>query len=191
MPSPSPTPQLSGTLTEYEEHWLSRAIEDRLGEIIDRYRSQGKDVHNVGRLREKVAADINALRGTPHWAAMRNKYEPAPTNRVAWCAGCDKPLSSGSVTAWLEDKVGTIWCSQECKNDPKNKSMNLNEWKEIVKKRGYTKARRKEIINGAMVDGEEITLTWEEVKNFGGTYTPTTTQENNPNPDSAEEIEWD
>lgn len=155
-----------------DEPWLERAIEDRLGEIIDRYRSQGKDVHNVGRLREKVASDINALRGTPHWAALRNKYEQTPNNRLAWCAGCDKPLSSGAVTAWLEDRSGRVFCSADCRDDPKNEIINLDQWKSRVQARGYAKARRKEIVNGAVVDGEEILLTWEQVKDFGGTYNP-------------------
>lgn len=149
-----------------DEAWLDRAIEDRLGEIIDRYRSQGKDVHNVGRLREKIAADIHALRGTPHWVAMRSKYEPAPTNRLAWCAGCDKPLSSGAVTAWLEDRVGRVFCSSQCRDDPKNEIISFQEWKARVKKRGYAKARRRDVVDGAIVDGDEIVLTWDEVKNF-------------------------
>lgn len=177
-----------------DEAWLDRAIEDRLGEIIDRYRSQGKDVHNVGRLREKVAADIHALRGTPHWVAMRNKYEPAPNNRLAWCAGCDKPLSSGSVTAWLEDRTGRTFCSATCRDDPKNRTMNLNQWKTIVKKRGYAKAHRKEIVNGAMVDGEEIILTWEQIKDWNG---PFVEQSLDPQPgvvvvpdNDEDEIDW-
>ena len=123
-----------------DEHWIERAVEDRLGEIIDRYRSQGKDVHNVGRLREKVAADINALRGTPHWLALRNKYEPTPTNRLAWCGLCDKPLTSGSVTAWLEDKSGRIFCSRECRDNPRSEIITLDEYKRRAKERGYAKA---------------------------------------------------
>ena len=77
-----------------DEHWLERAVEDKLGQVIDKYRSQGKDVHNVAALRKRVAADVNALRGTPEWASMRQRYEPAPKNRLAWCCVCDKPVSS-------------------------------------------------------------------------------------------------
>ena len=150
-----------------DEHWLDRAVEDKLGQVIDKYRAQGKDVHNVGRLRERVAADIQALRGTPQWLVLRQRYEPAPTNKMGWCRGCDKPISSGSVSAWLEDKNGSVWCSAECRDDPKNQPITWAEFKARVRAKGQVSVPRRELVDGLVVDGELITVTWDEIKNVG------------------------
>lgn len=153
-----------------EEHWLQRAVEDELERVITNYRSKGQDVHNVGKLRERVASNINALRGTSEWGKLKMKYEPPLQNRLAWCRVCDKPVSSGSVTAWLEDKGGHIYCSDKCKEDAKHVFVTLNEWKSKVKEKGSVTGRRKEVIDGELTDGEEFVLTWDQVKDFGGSY---------------------
>lgn len=171
-----------------DEHWLERAVEDKLGQVIDKYRSQGKDVHNVAALRKRVAADINALRGTAEWAALRQRYEPAPKNRLAWCCVCDKPVSSGSVSAWLEDKTGRVFCSQQCRDDAKHVFISLDEWKRRVKEKGSVTGHRKEVVGGEVVDGEAFTLTWDQVKDWAGPYVEPQA------PDAvvvaADEIEW-
>lgn len=152
------------------EPWLDRAIEDKLGEIINNYRSKGQPVHNVGALRQRVAADINALRGTSAWVAMQQRYEPRPMNRLAWCCVCDKPVTSGAVTAWLEDKSGNIFCSQECRDNTDRHPISLDEYKRRMKERGSMTTTRKEIIGGEVVDGEQITITWDQVRDWGGPY---------------------
>lgn len=103
--------------TMSDEHWLERAIEDKLGEVIDRYRAQGKPVNNVGALRTRVAADMQALRGTAAWVALKQRYDPAPQVTVAYCTACDKPFQRGAVSAWLEDRKGWAFCSRECQED--------------------------------------------------------------------------
>jgi hypothetical protein len=173
------------------EVWLERAIEDELGKVIDRYRSQGKDVHNVGRLKEKVAADINALRGTNEWTKLKLKYDPQPVNRLAWCRVCDKPVSMGSVSAWLEDRGGRIYCSQECKDAAPRVFLTLNEYKAKVRAAGSVTGRRKEYVDGELVDGEEFVLSWDEVKNFAGDYVPSEADAVSVvADDSDDEIEW-
>lgn len=154
-------------MIEIREHWLDRAVEDRLGEIIDKYRSQGKDVHNVGALRKKVDADLNALRGTAAWIALKQQYDPQPTNKVAWCCVCDKPVARHSVSAWLEDKKGNVFCGQECRDNTEKHPISFTEYKRRVKEKGSMTSRRREIVNGEVVDGEEFTITYEQIRNIG------------------------
>ena len=165
------------------EHWFDRAVEDRLGEIIDKYRSQGKDVHNVGALRNKVANDLDALRGTSAWVAVKQQYDPMPTNRLAWCCVCDKPVTRGSVTAWLENKVGNVFCSQECKDNTAKHPISYAEYKRRLKEKGSMTSRRKEFVNGELVDGEEFTITYDEIKNIGPTILDTIVT-------SDSDVEW-
>lgn len=150
-----------------DEPWLERAVEDRLGEVIDKYRAQGKDVHSVGGLRNRVKADVEAMRGTAEWAKLRARYEERPRNRLAWCCVCDKPVTSGSVTAWLEDKVGNVYCSQECKLDTNRQPITFKEWKSRLKAKGSSTTRRKEIVGGEIVLGDEFTITYEDIKDIG------------------------
>ena len=178
---------MRGTLSSMDEHWLERAIEDKLGQVIDKYRAQGKDVHNVASLRKRVAADLNALRGTPEWANLRNRYEPPLQNRVGWCRVCEKPINMGSVSAWIEDKVGHVYCSHQCKDDAKHVFITLNEWKRRVKEKGSVTGRRKEVKDGQMVEGEEFTLLWEDVKDWNGKYQ----EPEMPAAAVADEIDWD
>ena len=166
MLSPLRTLRISGLLTMTEEYWLERAIEDELEKVITKYRLQGRDVHNVGKLRERIAGDINALRGTSEWGKLKAKYEPPLQNRVAWCRVCDKPVNMGSVSAWLEDRGGHIYCSQECKDDAPRVFISFSEWKARVKEKGSVTGRRKTVVEGEMVDGDEFTLTWDQVKDF-------------------------
>jgi hypothetical protein len=146
------------------EHWFDRAVEDRLGEIIDKYRSQGKDVHNVGALRNKVANDLDALRGTSQWVALTQRYDPKPTNKVAWCCVCDKPVARHSVSAWLEDKTGNVFCSKECQADTRNHPISYVEYRRRMREAGSMTTRRREIVGGEVVLGEEFTLTWDDIK---------------------------
>jgi len=148
-----------------EEHWFDRAVEDELGRIIDKYRAAGKDVHNVGALRNKVNADLNGLRGSAAWVALKQKYDPQPTNRIAWCCVCDKPVNRGSVTAWLEDKRGNVFCSQACRDNTDKHPITYLEYRRRVRKAGSMTSKRREIINGEVVDGEEFTITWDQIKN--------------------------
>lgn len=182
---------MRGTLSSMDEHWLERAIEDKLGQVIDKYRSQGKDVHNVASLRKRVAADVNALRGTPEWAALRNRYEPPLQNRMGWCRVCSKPINMGSVSAWIEDKVGNVYCSDKCKEDAKHVFVTLNEWKRKVKEKGSVTGRRKEVKDGRLVDGEEFTLLWEDVKDWNGAYKEPELPDAAAAAAVADEIEWD
>lgn len=171
------------------EHWFDRAVEDRLGEIIDKYRSQGKDVNSVGGLRQRVAADLNALRGTPQWSALVARYDPKPVNKMGWCCVCDKPFTRGSVSAWLEDKAGNVFCSQECRNDTRNHPISLDEYKRRMKERGSMTTYRKDIVAGEVVPGEQITLTWDDVKDWGGPYVP---PRETPEPVSVDvDIDWE
>lgn len=151
-----------------QEHWLDRAIEDKLGEIIDKYRAKGQDVHNVGALRQRVAADINALRGSSQWAALTARYDPKPTNTLAWCCVCDKPVTRNGVSAWLENKRGDVFCSIECQHDTAKHPISLNEFKRRMKEKGSMTTHRKEFDAGMIVEGEQITLTWDDVKDWGG-----------------------
>lgn len=173
-----------------EEHWLDRAVEDKLGQVIDKYRSQGKDVHNVAALRSRVASDINALRGTPQWSALVNRYDPKPVNRIAWCCVCDKPVNRGSVSAWLEDRVGNVFCSQECKNNTDRHPISLDEYKRRVKERGSMTTHRKEIVDGEVVEGDQITFTWDQVKDWGGPYIEPAEPVAVSGDAAADEIEW-
>ena len=157
-----------------EEHWLQRAIEDELEKAITTYRSKGQDVHNVGRLRERVAANVNALRGTAEWAKLRLKYEPPLQNRIGWCRVCEKPINMGSVSAWIEDRAGHTYCSIECREIAPTVFITLNEWKARVKEKGSVTAKRKEVVGGEMVDGEEFVLSFDDVKDFGGRFVPPT-----------------
>lgn len=149
------------------EAWFDRAVEDKLGEIIDRYRAQGKPVHNVGSLRNRVIADIDGLRGSAAWVGLKQRYDPQPVNRMAWCCVCDKPVQRNAVSAWLEDKTGNVFCSEECRLDTKNHPISYNEWRKRLKKAGSMTTRRREIIGGEVVLGEEFTIRWEDVKNQG------------------------
>lgn len=149
------------------EHWFDRAVEDRLNDIINKYRQQGKDVHHVGGLRQRVAADLNALRGTAEWAKMRLRYDPPPKNRLAWCCVCDKPVTSGAVSAWLEDKGGNIYCSQQCRDNTEKHPITFTEFKQRMKDRGSMTTRRKEIIGGEVVLGDEFTITYDDIKHIG------------------------
>ena len=150
-----------------DESWLDRAVEDKLGEIIDKYRAQGKDVHNVGALRTRVAADINGLRGGAGWAALRERYDPAPRNTVAWCLACDKPVNRGSVTAYLSDKGNNIFCSLECKENTARHPISWQEFKRRVKEKGSVSTHRIEFDYCEPVEGEQITITWDQIKDFG------------------------
>lgn len=172
-----------------DEHWLARAIEDELERVMTNYRSKGQDIHNVGKLRERVAANINALRGTSEWGKLKLKYDPPLQNRMAWCRVCEKPVNMGSVSAWLEDKGGNIYCSSECKEAAPHVFISLNEWKQRVKEKGSVTGRRKEIVDGEVVDGEEFVLTWDEVENFGGAFTPSVVAAAKSKVD--DEILWD
>lgn len=162
--SPSHTQQSSGIV---DEHWLDRAIEDKLGEIIDKYRAQGKDVHNVGALRNRVAADINGLRGTSQWGALKQKYDPAPQIRVAWCIVCDKPVNRGSVSAWLEDKKGWVFCSKACQDNTDKHPIGWSEFKRRLRDNGPMTTHRIEFDGTIPYAGEQITITWDDVKNMG------------------------
>lgn len=179
-----------------EESWLQRAIEDELEKVITNYRSKGQDVHNVGRLRERVASNINALRGTSEWGKLKMRYEPPLQNRMGWCRVCDKPINMGSVSAWVEDKVGHVYCSLECKNDAAHVFVSLKQWKAKVKEEGSVAGRRKEIVDGELVDGEEFVLLWDDVKNMGGAFVPPAPDAAAQAPDAAalaveDEILWD
>ena len=158
------TPQSCGIV---DEHWLDRAIEDKLGEVIDKYRAQGQPVNSVGALRNRVAADINGLRGSAGWAARKHKYDPTPTVSVAWCTACDKPLARGAVSAWLEDKRGWAFCSIECQQDEKRHPIPFSEFKRRVRDKGEVSSNRLEIIGGQLELGEKITVTWDQIKNQG------------------------
>jgi len=151
-------------MTTTREHWFDRAVEDKLGEIIDRYRQQGKPVNNVGALRSRVAADLDALRGTAQWVALTQRYDPKPTNKLAWCCVCDKPVTRHSVTAWLEDKTGNVFCSQECKLNTDKHPISYMEYRRRMRKAGSMTTRRREIVGGEVVEGEEVTITWDEIK---------------------------
>ena len=162
--SPSHTQQLSGTV---DEHWLDRAIEDKLGEVIDKYRAQGQPVNSVGALRIRVAADINGLRGGAGWAALKHRYDPTPTVVLAWCTACDKPLSRGGVSAWLEDTRGWVFCSIECQQDDKRHPIPFSEFKRRVRDNGEVSSNRLDIVQGQLVLGEKITVTWDQIKDQG------------------------
>ena len=150
-----------------DEHWLDRAIEDKLGEVIDRYRAQGKAVNNVGALRTRVAADIQGLRGSAAWVALKQKYDPAPQVRVGQCTACSKPFQRDSVSAWLEDKKGWEFCSKECMEDEKHHPISWGEFKSRVRDKGSVSTHRLEIVDGELVPGDQITITWDDVKNVG------------------------
>ena len=150
-----------------DEHWLDRAIEDKLGEVIDRYRAQGKAVNNVGALRTRVAADVQALRGTAAWVALKQKYDPAPVVRAGWCTACGKPFHRGAVSAWVEDKKGWEFCSRECMDNKDKHPISWKEFKTKVRDKGSVSTHRLEFVNGETVPGEQITITWDDVKNVG------------------------
>lgn len=150
-----------------DEHWLERAIEDKLGEVIDRYRAQGKAVNNVGALRTRVAADIQGLRGSAAWMMLKQKYDPAPQVRVGQCTACSKPFQRDSVSAWLEDKKGWEFCSKECMEDEKHHPISWGEFKSRVQAKGSLSTHKLEIVDGELVPGERITITWDEIKNVG------------------------
>jgi len=156
--------QWCGTM---DEHWLDRAIEDKLGEVIDRYRAQGKAVNNVGALRTRVAADIQGLRGTAAWSSLKQKYDPAPQVRVGQCTACSKPFQRDSVSAWLEDKKGWEFCSKECMEDEKHHPISWAEFKGRVREKGSVSTHRLEIVDGELVPGGQITITWDDVKDVG------------------------
>ena len=149
------------------EEWFDRAVEDELQAVIDRIRNSGKDVHNVGSLRKKVDADLNARRGTPAWTLLRNRYDPLPSNEVRWCCVCDRPLSNRVVTAWLEDNRGNTYCGKECQEDTRNHPITWSEFKSRVRDAGSHTCRRREIVDGVVVEGEEITVTYDEIKHIG------------------------
>lgn len=186
---------LSLGLLRYElmdEHWLDRAVEDKLGEVIDRYRAQGKPVNNVGALRTRVAADINGLRGSAAWVALKQKYDPAPQVRVGYCTACTKPFQRGAVSAWLEDKKGWEFCSKECLEDKDRHPTSWEEFKTKVRDRGSMSTPRLDEY-GEPIPGDQITITWDEIKNVGkpipelpesGTIAAAVAAE-------SDEIEWD
>jgi hypothetical protein len=167
MRLPLRTLRLSGSPTMIEEHWLERAVEDRLGEVIDKYKAEGKDVHSVAGLRKRVRSDVEAMRGTAEWAKLRAKYEERRHNRLAWCCVCDRPVTAGSVTVWIEDKVGNVFCSEDCRLNTDRHPITFKEWKARVKAKGQSTTRRKEIVGGEVVEGEEFTITYEQIKDIG------------------------
>lgn len=150
-----------------DEAWIDRAVEDKLSEVIDKYRSQGRDVHSVAGLRARVRADVEALRGTSQWVVLREHYNPMPKNRVAWCCVCEKPVNSGSTTAWLEDKVGNIFCSDECRLNTDKHPISFREWKARVKAKGSVTTQRKDIVGGEVVLGDDFTISFEDIKDIG------------------------
>ena len=149
-----------------DEHWLDRAIEDKLGEVIDRYRAQGKSINNVGALRTRVAADINGLRGSAQWGALKQKYDPAPQVRAGWCTACGKPFHRGAVSAWLEDKKGWEFCSKECMDNKDRHPISWSEFKTRVREKGSVSTERLDP-SGEPIPGDQITITWNDVKNVG------------------------
>lgn len=163
MPSLLPRRRWCGTM---DEHWLERAIEDKLGEVIDKYRAQGKAVNNVGALRTRVAADINGLRGSAQWAGLRQKYDPAPQVRVGYCTACSKPFQRGAVSAWLEDKKGWEFCSKECLDNKDKHPISWEEFKTRVRDKGSVSTDRLDS-HGNPIPGDQITITWDEIKNVG------------------------
>ena len=90
------------------------------------------------------------------------------------------------MSAWLEDKTGRVFCSQQCRDAAKHVFISLDEYKRRVKEKGVVRGRRKEVVNGAVVDGEEFTLEWSQVKDWSGPYVEPQT------PDAAADdgIEW-
>jgi len=165
MLSPLRTPRSTGS-TLMDEHWLDRAIEDKLGEVIDRYRAQGKSVNNVGALRTRVAADINGMRGGVAWVALKQKYDPAPQVRVGYCTACSKPFQRGGVSAWLEDKKGWEFCSKECLDNKDKHPMSWSDFKKKVQKEGMVSTERLDPW-GEPILGDQIVITWDEIKNVG------------------------
>lgn len=175
---------------QMDEHWLDHAIEDKLGEVIDRYRAQGKAVNNVGALRTRVAADIHGLRGTPAWAALKQKYDPAPQVRVGWCTACSKPFHRGAVSAWLEDKKGWEFCSKECMENKDMHPISWSEFKTRVRDKGSVSTERLDPY-GEPIPGDQITITWDEIKNVGQPIPDLPTTGVAAVSADDDEIEWD
>ena len=173
-----------------DEHWLDRAIEDKLGEVIDRYRGQGKAVNNVGALRTRVAADIHGLRGSAAWVALKQKYDPAPQVRVGYCTACTKPFQRGAVSAWLEDKKGWEFCSKECLDDKDRHPSSWEDFKTKVRDRGSMSTHRLDPY-GFAIPGEQITITWDEIKNVGKPIAELPTTGAAAVAVADDEIEWD
>lgn len=190
MLSPLRSLLTNGLLIMMDEHWLDRAIEDKLGEVIDKYRAQGKAVHNVGALRTRVAADINGLRGSAAWVGLKQKYDPAPQVRVGHCTACSKPFQRGSVSAWLEDKKGWEFCSKECLENKDKHPISWSEFKSRVREKGSVTTERLDEFGNPII-GDQITITWDDVKNVGRPIPDL------PTPSVAvavvvdDEIEWD
>lgn len=173
-----------------DEHWLDRAIEDKLGEVIDRYRGQGKPVNNVGALRTRVAADIHGLRGSAAWVALKQKYDPAPQVRVGYCTACTKPFQRGAVSAWLEDKKGWEFCSKECLEDKDRHPSSWEDFKTKVRDKGSMSTPRLDPY-GEPIPGDQITITWDEIKNVGKPIPDLPTTGVAAVSDDDDDIEWE
>lgn len=168
MLSASHTLRGSGILImQQNENWLDRAVEDKLQEAIDRIRAKGQDVHSVGALRKRIQADIEAMRGTIGWTQLANKYNPPPRNELRWCCVCERPVTSGAVTAFLTNRMGDTFCSIECQQDEWNHPITFAEWKQRVKDQGKSVATRRVLKDGQLVDGEQISVSWDRLEHMG------------------------
>ena len=58
-----------------------------------------------------------------------------------------------------------MFCSQECKLNTDKHPISYMEYRRRMKKAGSMTTRRREIVGGEVVDGEEFTITWDEIKN--------------------------
>ena len=152
---------------QQNENWFDRAVEDKLQQAIDRIRAKGQDVHNVGALRNRVKADLEAMRGTSGWTQLANKYNPPPRNELRWCCVCDRPVTSGAVTAFLTNKMGDTFCSIECQQDEHNHPITFAEWKARLKAAGSMTTHRRVLVDGEIVDGDQITITYDRIKDAG------------------------
>lgn len=170
---------------QQNENWFDRAVEDKLQQAIDRIRAKGQDVHNVGALRNRVKADLEAMRGTSGWTQLANKYNPPPRNELRWCCVCDRPVTSGAVTAFITNKMGDTFCSIECQQDEHNHPITFAEWKARLKDAGSMTTYRRVLVDGEITDGDQITITYDQMRDMGNPIDEYAAPSRNP------DIDWD